>query len=450
MILSRENRLPEFTFIFITLIASVLTLMLFSVHFSSIYLSLLIFFIIALFLINNKIGFFLLLLVRPLLDIFTGDTLLQIGHLSLNVSSVLAVSAIAVTALAFFKHRADKQTLPFKKSWWLFLVITFLSILYSFNHFSSLAEWIRLLSFYALFLLSFLVIKNRADFLELLAVVAYSAIIPSFFAIFQLLTNTGMTLPLEGISNRIYGTFAHPNPFAYYLVFLILILGYLIIIKNKNLFFNLSVSALYAILLLLTFTRGAWIALVLAIFIVGGLKYRKMLVLFAVLLFLVYLSAEPIRMRVDALYTYNPGSSIEWRKGIWNDGMNIAKEKILLGHGAGTSEEILLAARGPKSGSSDPHNDYLKIFIENGLIGVVAYVILILTLLYNLAKNYRFARDTQQKDLYLFLLAFSTVIFTMSFIDNILRSTVLQWSFWAIMAGTFALNSISKTSHIKK
>lgn len=440
MDLSRNNHFLEIIFFLVFIVALTLTLVFFPIKIFSLYFLFLIFFIIALFLVNNKLGFFLLILIRPLLDIFTANSLLQIGRLSLNISSVLAVFVIAISTIIFAKYRSRIKKIPLKKIWWLFLGITLFSIVFSFNRTTSLTEWIRFISFYSFFLLGFLVIKNRTDFLELLKVVAYSAIIPSFFALYQFITEKGMTIPLEGITNRIYGTFAHPNLLAYYLVFLISALGYLIIIRDKNIFLNYLITAFYTFILLLTFTRGAWLALLLVFFIIGSLKYRKMLVALTVFLLIIYVAVEPIRMRVNALYEYNPNSSIEWRKGIWKDGIGIAKEKILGGHGTGTSQEILLETRGPESGSPDPHNDYLKMLIENGLIGVLTYILLIFSLIYKLARNYLAVKNIERKDLYLVLFAFSVAIFTMSFADNILRSTVLQWSFWAVIGGALAIS----------
>lgn len=434
MNLSTKNILPEINFLFLSIIAIILVLVLFPIKIFSGYFIFLIFFVVAIFLLNNKLGFFLLLLIRPLLDSLTNFNILSLSDFSFNLSAILGIIATMLTILVYIKNRKDIPKTSLKLFWWFFIVVTFLSIFFSFNKVISFIEWVRLLSIYSFFFLGFLLIKNKYDFFQLLKVTVYSALIPTFFAIYQFITETGITLPLEGITNRIYGTFAHPNLFAYYLVLVISILTYLILVR-KNLFSNSLLFIFYSIVLVLTFTRGAWLALILIFFIIGIIKYRKMLLALILILLFVYIAIEPIRIRVNALNKYDPNSSIEWRKGIWQDGLSIAKEKIFLGHGTGTASKILLENRGEKAGSPDPHNDYLKIFIENGLIGVLSYILLILALWYNLIKKYFSSQDSDQKDLYLILFGLSVAIFTMSFADNVIRNTVLQWTFWAMLGG---------------
>lgn len=405
----------------------------------SLFFLFLIFFIAAFFLLNNKLGFLLILFIRPILDIWTNLDVLKIGDYSLNVSALLAVIVVILAISAYMRQSANIRNLPTKIAWMLFILVTFVSAAVSFNHAASLAEWIRILSIFAIFLISFIVILENKDHGEILCAVAYSALIPSFVAAYQFVTDSGMTIPMEGIANRIFGTFAHPNLLAYYLVFLIVIVWYLIIIKKGNLVVNSLVLAFYIILLILTYTRGAWLALLLTFSLIGLIRYRRLLLFLLFSIIFIYLAVEPIRDRVDAIWQYNPDSSISWRQDIWNDGLNIARNKPYLGYGTGTSQKLLLEARGLEAGSSDPHNDYLKLFLENGLTGVFAYIALISALLFNLAKNYWKSQNPEQKDLYLILLSFSAAFFIMSFADNVLRNTALQWSFWAVMGGALAL-----------
>ena len=444
MDLSTKKAPVESLAFILAIISATIILMFFPVRIFSFYFIFAIFFIVAFFLINNKLGLLLILLVRPLLDVFTNFEAIRIGFLSLNVSAILAIATLFLALVVYFKNRGAVRNLPAKIAWGIFLAVTALSAAISFDHATSLAEVARLFSIVSLFMFGFILTETAADLTGLLSTVACSAIIPSFFAVYQFATGTGMTIPLEGITNRIYGTFAHPNLFAYYLVFLIIILWYLIAVKKINPALNALVLIFYAVLLTLTFTRGAWLALVLTFSIIGLIKYRRMLVVMALIMILVYAAVEPIRSRVDVIWQYNPGNSIAWREGIWNDGVNIAKEKIFQGYGTGTAQEILLEARGPEAGSPDPHNDYLKLFIENGLVGVLAYAALIQTLLYNLIKGYKNSPDVKMKDLYLTLFAFSVALFTLSSADNILRNTALQWAFWTVIGGTLTLSRREK------
>ncbi|MDP3956606.1 MAG: O-antigen ligase family protein, partial [bacterium] len=127
---------------------------------------------------------------------------------------------------------------------------------------------------------------------------------------------------------------------------------------------------------------------------------------------------------------------------LWNDAKEYIKEKPWFGYGAGVASNLILDKRGEKFGSSDPHNDYLKIAIENGLAGLLAYVSLIVGLFINLIKKYSVATGrTQIQTLILAGLGLSIAFYVMSAVDNILRNTALMWSFWALIGAIFAVKS---------
>jgi len=387
-----------------------------------------------------KYGFFMLLLVRPCLDIFTNENLLNIFGFSLNFSSILAVITIGFTLFVFFKYRSALKALPLKWFILIYLFINILSIFYSFNHGLSLFESLRLISIFCVFYLAFYFIKNKTDLKNLIFIGIFSALIPSLLAFYQYFTKTGISLPFEGIYNRIFGTFAHPNLFAYFLIIPIALLFYQLYtnkLKKVTDVLNYPLIALYGLILILTFTRGAWLAVMLVILIIGIIKYRKLLVIALIAIIGLYLFVTPIQSRVNNLFS-NPYSSISWRINLWQDSIGYAKEKLLLGQGAGTAKEFILDKRGEEMGSSDPHNDYLKIFLETGMIGLISYLALIFMIFFNLLKIFIYTNDAKFKVLILFTIGITFSFYTMSFADNILRNTALQWLYWSLLGGVFA------------
>ncbi len=56
------------------------------------------------------------------------------------------------------------------------------------------------------------------------------------------------------------------------------------------------------------------------------------------------------------------------------------------GYGIGTFNSLVEFYRGFEWGSLEAHNDYLKIFVENGIAGLVSYISLILGLLFYLFR----------------------------------------------------------------
>lgn len=391
--------------------------------------------------VNPLYGLFLLLILRPTLDIFASQSILSISNYSLNIASVLAIFTISFCLITLLGNFKKIRSLPLKLPLFLFIFISLASIFFSFNPALGTIEWLRILSIFSMYLLGFILIKNPDDFKKLIYVIIFSAVIPGLTAFYQFFTRSGMTIIDESISNRIFGTFAHPNLFAYYLTIPLTLSIFLILNKQKyftrSFLIKLS-AACFFILLLLTYTRGAWAVFLMIIFILGIIRYKKFLFGSAIALMLLYFIVPPLNTRVNNLFEYDPYSSISWRINLWKDSIRYSQEKIVLGHGLGTANELILDRRGERFGSPDPHNDYLKILIETGFLGITAYLILIIALLFNLSKRYFNSDSAFAKNLFLLFIGISIGLYIMSFADNILRNTALQWTFWILLGGLFS------------
>lgn len=395
------------------------------------------------FYLNPKVGLLFLILIRPSLDYFTSYPVLIIEKTALNLSSLLAILSVIFGIFIGYKNRETLKKLPLSGPIFFFLALLFFSIFYSAYSKESLAEIVRLTSVFSLYFLGFCLIKNKKDLHQLITVIASSFIVPAILAVSQYWRGAGMTIVTEEIYNRIHGTFAHPNLFAYYLVFVLSLILFMIVKKSPNFQntpFFAAIFLFLVALLALSFTRGAWLAFLIMIFIAGALRYREFLLASAFVFVFVYFAVEPIRLRIDNLITSDPTSSVQWRLELWKDIDEYAKESPLVGHGAGTAKELILDKRGARFGSSDPHNDYLKLWLENGWLGLFSYIAVIATLLFNLARNFWLAKDDYWKDLFLIVMSFSASLFVMSFADNILRNTALMWSFWTLIGALFAVS----------
>lgn len=391
--------------------------------------------------VNPPAGLLLLILIRPTLDIFTAHSIISLGGRSLNIASFLAIMSIFFTIFIVLFNFKKLNRIPLKFPISIFVLITLASILYSTNFSTSLIEWLRILSIFALYVSSFILIRDFSNFRKLLYTIILSTLIPGLVAFYQFLNEAGMTLVDEGISNRIFGTFAHPNLFAYYLTIPLALTIFISINKEKDashklfpILFSIPIFAL----LMLTYTRGAWLVFLISISILGFLKYRKILLGILLGVILVYFIFPPLHSRVNDLFAYKPGNSVQWRINLWKDGLQYFKEKPLGGHGIGTANQIILERRGPEMGSSDPHNDYLKVIIENGILGIISYLIIIISLLTTLLWKFVKSSSIEEKNLHLLFISITVALYLMSFADNILRNTALQWVFWILLGALFA------------
>jgi O-antigen ligase len=260
-------------------------------------------------------------------------------------------------------------------------------------------------------------------------------------AIWQYFTKTGLTIPLEGVYNRVYGTFAHPNLLAFYLL-LVLTLCFLIFLSSDKKKVSILIYGLLAGIFLITlgftYTRSAWLGLLLVVLLLGLTRYRTFLIISLIFLSLSYFSIETINQRISAFSSHDPGSSINWRLTLWEDTLSYASQRPVLGYGAGTSKELILKKRGPDAGSSDAHNDYLRVLLEDGLIGLIGFLILLASLGAELFKIYRDQNRPRLKALAFICLILFIGFSIIAFGDNILANTALQWAMWALFGGLIA------------
>ncbi|MAF20146.1 MAG: hypothetical protein CMI55_00495 [Parcubacteria group bacterium] len=400
---------------------------------------------------SRKLFYFLLSLVllRPSLDI-TSQIEFQI-HPSLplmNPNIIIGGLVFLISLLFYFKNLKNIHAIPLFYPIFLTIGLFLISIFYSVNAFASIREFIRFSAIFLLYFLAYWLIENRKDFYLLLKAIIISYFLPSLVALVQLVFGLGLPDDFGGFK-RIYGTFAHPNPFAFYTFFIVgLTLCLLLSLQQSKkddqikkyfpyfwLFAGLAIFLLFA-----TYTRSAIACLFIFMAIFGIFKYRKILLMGVLLFFFAYFFSDVFQERLWEMITLDPYGSIIWRFRLWRDIIPISLWQPWFGYGAGTFTKIVEFYRGFRWGSLDAHNDYLKIFMENGLAGLVAYGWLILGLFSYLFKIFKKSID-QDKVLTLGILAISLSLFMIASVDNVLRGTALQWNFWILIAGWFKLKA---------
>ena len=400
------------------------------------------FFIFTQILINPRLALFLLILSRPSLDIFTNDSFLNNQLINVNLSAIWGVTAIILAMHILFTQRHRVKKIALKKEILFFLTIAGSSFIYSVFPMASLTEFIRVLSFFAIFTTTYLLIKDKQSLISLIKVIIFSAIIPTIVGIMQIATGTGMDGTLENVYNRAFGTFAHPNILAYYLVFVATLAIFFTLRGQQNKINDLwpiFVLPAFVFLMIMTYTRGAWLAFVLALAPISLFKYRQLIFIGAMAILIGYTSVDIIQKRINEIFI-GGYTSLDWRINLWKDAAKIALEKPILGFGAGTAKQLILENRGASFGSYDVHNDYIKILIENGIIGLAAYCLLLLGLLRGLIELYKQETDEDFKNFILLYLG-AILALSLSLTDNIMRQTALEWVFWATAGGVLAIRN---------
>jgi putative inorganic carbon (hco3(-)) transporter len=125
----------------------------------------------------------------------------------------------------------------------------------------------------------------------------------------------------------------------------------------------------------LTLSRGAYLGFLVGILILGLIKERKLLILLVIVLTSWQaLVPNAVTQRVQMTYSEGEGldSSAEERVDIWQDALQVITQNPVTGTGFDTYQFM-----GRRTGYSDTHNYYLKILLELGFVGLIAFFFLL-------------------------------------------------------------------------
>ena len=405
--------------------------------------------LLPIFLFNFETGFWLLIAIRPTLDAFSDVGIVSFGPYLLNLSSVVGVVATvwAITYLISRRTYFWRQPL-----FWPFLVFTLLSVTslaYTISAADTFREVVRIVSIFLIFLLAGAMVTTRTKFYLFLRAVMWSAIIPLAVGFYQLLTRTGLNY--GELDNRIYGTLVHPNAFALYLALILGVgLTYWISHKqrlNKWLLVGLIAAAIE---LLLTFTRGGWIGLAIILIILGIRYYRKLVIKLGIIALLIVVLSPIITRLVFNYFDYDLSrnqivrrltvdsdseSSMDWRLKLWTEMSRKISDKPIQGYGLGAFPILREQYVKGFFESTEAHNDYLRLVIELGILGLGSYLILLGSSIYIFCRRFLITLRQHKEDAWLLGgLAIMLAFIVMSFFENVIQGTAAMWLLWSLVA----------------
>lgn len=312
-----------------------------------------------------------------------------------------------------------------------FLLVGLLSIPGSVDVTAGVKEWARLASGLAIYLMVADVVHDERKAQRFLAVIFASSLVPLFIAGVQRLTGGGyFFLGFIGteFAFRPQGTFAHPAALGSYLVILLTLAASLYFITAST-WLRVALLAWAGAaggVLALTLARTQWLGMMVAALVVGLAKRRRMALLALSVALLLIATVPLLRERLTA------SESVDWRLELWQAAASLAWPPTALGRGLATSpwyiNQLLPKVDVP------PHNDYLKVGIELGWLGWLAYGAWLVALAGHAWWAYRRAQEQTIAWRGLALLAVVLAGVVMSLSDNYLGYTAVQWYFWALVA----------------
>lgn len=386
-----------------------------------------------------------LIIIRMSLDFFGEFTSLAItNNIHITLSQLIGLEVAFLGGLFFIAKNNNRQ--PLKKIW-PFLMIFFwgiASLSSSISASETLRELLRIFDIFALFSIAYATIQTKRQFRLLLLGILVSSAIPVSVAAYQWITNAG--LQFVGFdTQRIYGTFSHPNVFSLYLFSLVAFtaLYYFLFAKTewkKRLLLLLGV--IYSTMLIATYTRIALVALIVFFTVLVIVKLRSLILPLIMIPTMLYFLVQPLQERVNQSFQYSPDSSLSWRSALWKDIVNetVHDDRTTFGYGMDTFPIVSERLRGIRLGSNDSHNDFVKFFVEGGIVGLSLFVFYILWLnLMLLMKSIRNKNDYANHMTFLVLFAFSFSLTIASITDDIFKNTPVQWLFWTVLGSSLRI-----------
>lgn len=295
------------------------------------------------------------------------------------------------------------------------------------------SDWKNYMEIVLIFLLVCSAIESKRQIKVLLALMALSV----------LRANMGFYNTVSGrdLSHFAYGLrysgmlgYAGENGLAAFeaelVLFLIAIWSYLKGTLYRSL--ALAYTGLCAYCLLFTFSRGAYIGIVVGMFYLGVIRERKLIIVLVALV-IGYGTVVPTAVRERIEMTYDGekiDSSAGERVALWQDAVTMIPQRPIFGAGFDTYKFMR------RTDYTDTHNFYVKLLVEMGVIGLCLFLVLLWKMWRVSWQLYRSSEDMFFRSIGLGLSAYIVCVFVVNFFGD-------RWMYMQLTGYLFALLGVA-------
>lgn len=252
-----------------------------------------------------------------------------------------------------------------------------------------------------------------------------SAALPLLVGYYQLITGSGVNARADAA--RVLGTFAHPNPYASFLVSVMLTAS-VVALRGDGPLRRAAIAVVVAAapMLAFTYTRAAWIAFIVgAIYLGAKLDRRIILGIVAAALLTVAISPSILARITDVtspteIYNGAPSNSLDWRIRYWGELLPLNSDSPLTGIGIEVTQRV-----SPRE--LQPHNTFVQTYVELGLIGSAAMIAVVVTFARHLRRRLRLARTLAERLISIAAIAVGLAWIAEAPSANLLTTTVGYW-----------------------
>lgn len=395
----------------------------------------------------------LVVAVRPSLDVTTNWEI-PVGPLTLNPAGAISLALLAVGLLWFFlldnvdRIQLLRHPAILLFAAWLVLLIPWAIVpvwIHGASRLASAREWVRLLSFLPLFAILLRISMNEGETC-ILGALFISLAIPALAGIYQVLFHQGM---LVQNAHRIQSTFAHPNPFSFYLVMIIGLAYWKCRWSERRAPWALLLALAFGLLIAtFSFTGAGMLGVLILVLAMGENRTLRWAILSGLLVFAILFVATPTgqhRIRTITQWdnldeierTGKETSSMVWRLLNWRFLYRTWKDSPWVGYGLDSSQFVnpnrTLNKTGP---GQEPHNDYMRFLIDGGVIGEILYLLWLGGIGRLLLRAYRKSNVPVRSGLIWTAFALYCAWLAGSANDNLIIATAYQYCLWAVFAAS--------------
>lgn len=305
------------------------------------------------------------------------EQIIRIGILVLTGSlmfSLFVAQAVAILLILFWIiklivfRKADLKGNPFTFPFIAFAIARIISVFLSTDFSQSVQILNKEIFFYPIFFIVFdcFPIEDKKYFKWFFAVLVAAAIISSIY---------GSAAVLLGATHRAAST---TSGFYTLGTFLTVITAFLLVIGSNKYFIPSKLIWLMALLIivvgvLFTFNRIHLALVVLMILVFGVFRERKLVLFVSIITAALIILIPMFRERVLEIIFFS--RNLSDRDVLWQGASMIYSEHPLFGFGPVTFREIFpLFEKLVDKNVSSWHNDYLQVYMESGIIGLLSFL----------------------------------------------------------------------------
>lgn len=356
---------------------------------------------------------------------------------------------IGLTLVSFLFRWMLGRTAKYKATPIDALIILFFTVLiYSTVTSYFIRDSISVFAVHGLFIAFYFVvvrtINTKQKLYLLMLFLLISAALTSLYGIYQYYTGGTSAdawidkTMFEDIRSRVGATFNNPNILGEYLIMMIP-LGLAALWYRKKPFYKIvfmGMLALMGICMILTFSRGAWLGLLLALVSFFVVRDKRLFILLlVVLLIMPVVLPQSIMNRFTSIGNMQDTSS-SYRMSILMGSLRMAQDYWVSGIGLGSQafkaiypKYSLAAAYALHS-----HNIYLQVILETGIAGALIFALLIIVFIRAMLSQQGRAKDRFLSTLMIAACAGVGGYLVQGLVENIWYNYRVLLTFWVMLA----------------